>query len=56
MSSKKEMERLVQLEAEAAALDQRIARLESQITDMERQGREAFRAKKCAPPKKRRAV
>jgi hypothetical protein len=53
MSSKKEMERLEKLEAEAAALDQRIARLESQITDMERQGREAFRAKNMRTAKEK---
>lgn len=45
MSSKKETERLEKLEAEEAALDQRIERLETQIREHQEQGRLAYRAK-----------
>ena len=45
MSSKKQSERLEKLEAEEAALDQRISRLETQIQEHQEQGRLAYRQK-----------
>lgn len=53
MSTKKEMERLEKLEAEAAALDQRIAKLEDQISELQQQGREAYRTKNMRTAKEK---
>ena len=53
MSTKKEMERLEKLEAEAAALDQRIVKLEDQISELAQQGREAYRTKNLRTAKEK---
>ena len=53
MSTKKEIERLEKLEAEAAALDQRSAKLEDQISELEQQGREAYRTKNMRTAKEK---
>lgn len=53
MTSKKQLERLERLEAEDAALEQRITKLESQIEILRQQGQVAYRAKNVRAAKEK---
>lgn len=53
MTSKQQLDRLERLEAEDAALEQRITKLESQIEQLRRQGQIAYRSKNIRAAKEK---